>query len=229
MTPEVVPLPLVTFCWNRIGVKGDRSCPELPKVIHCRNCPVFAEAGEHLYDRPPPAGYSDEWANRIAGPGQSVGGRTLPVVVFRVGSEWLALDVGLAVEVAPVRTIRRVPHQTDEVLVGLVNIRGELQLAVSLQRLLGSEGPAGGAAGFSVIVRRALAAGQQGPADVDGLRVLLAQRGHTGLGLGTVGAGLDTGQEAALLDQGFGATGLKQGIHAKKLRRAESKVRARRL
>ncbi len=37
-------LPSVDDCWNRIGVRGDRSCPKLAEHIHCRNCPVHAAA-----------------------------------------------------------------------------------------------------------------------------------------------------------------------------------------
>ena len=29
-------------CWNRIGVRGDGSCPELKQYVHCRNCPVYS-------------------------------------------------------------------------------------------------------------------------------------------------------------------------------------------
>jgi chemotaxis-related protein WspD len=141
MTTETVPLPLVAFCWNRIGVRGDRSCPELPRYTHCRTCPVYAAAGRLLYDRPPPAGYTDEWTDRLARPDPPPPGETVPVVLFRVGGEWLALDVRHAAEVAPARTVRRVPHQTDDLLAGLVNIRGELHLAVSLRRLLGIDDP----------------------------------------------------------------------------------------
>ena len=36
--------PPVPECWRVIGVTGDRSCPELERFIHCRNCPVLAEA-----------------------------------------------------------------------------------------------------------------------------------------------------------------------------------------
>jgi chemotaxis-related protein WspD len=124
-------------CWNAIGVAGDGSCPELAEHTHCRNCPVFAAAGQRLFDRPPPPGYADEWAAALARAEPAAGGRTVPVVLFRVADEWLALDVGLAVEVAPVRVVRRIPHQTDRVLAGLVNIRGELQPAFSLQLLMG--------------------------------------------------------------------------------------------
>jgi chemotaxis-related protein WspD len=140
MSADSVVLPLVAFCWNRIGVGGDGSCPELATHIHCRNCPTFAAGGRRLYDREPPAGYTDEWTDRIAHPDEPEAGRTLPIVLFRVGEEWLALDVRFAVEVAPVRVVRRVPHQTDRVLAGLVNIRGELVPAIDLRELLGADG-----------------------------------------------------------------------------------------
>ena len=29
-------------CWNKIGVRGDGSCPELARHVHCRNCPVYS-------------------------------------------------------------------------------------------------------------------------------------------------------------------------------------------
>lgn len=143
MNKSMVPLPLrvsdtaVDDCWNRIGVQGDNTCPELTKYTHCRNCPVFAAAGQALYDREPPEGYTSEWTQAIAQAEVQVTGRTIPVVTFQVADEWLALDVAYTVEVAPVRTIRRVPHQGDALLMGVVNIRGELQLAVSLRYLLG--------------------------------------------------------------------------------------------
>jgi chemotaxis-related protein WspD len=140
MSQETVVVPLVAYCWNRIGVNGDGSCPELATYTHCRNCPTFAAGGKQLYDREPPAGYTDEWTERIARPDEPEAGRTLPVVLFRVGEEWLALDVRYAVEVAPVRVVRRVPHQTDRVLAGLVNIRGELVPAINPRELFGSDG-----------------------------------------------------------------------------------------
>src|SRR5262249_47283427 len=52
-----------------------------------------------------------------------------------------------AVEVAPARTARRIPHRSDRLLAGLVNIRGELHLCASLYELLGVEPPAPDPAG----------------------------------------------------------------------------------
>jgi len=133
---NAIKLPVFTNCWNQIGVAGDSSCPELKKHIHCRNCPVYSQAGQILYDRQPPEGYMAEWTARIAAADPPPASNTIAVILFRVGSEWLALDVSHTVEVSPMRPICRVPHQTDRTITGLVNIRGELQLAISLRELL---------------------------------------------------------------------------------------------
>ncbi len=138
----VTELPVVDDCWNRIGVRGDRSCPELDKVGHCHNCPVFAAAGQQLLERHPPDEYVEEWTRRLARGEGDGADEALPVLVFRIGEEWLGLDAHRAVEVAPARPARRIPHRSDRLLAGLVNIRGELQLCASLHELLGVERPA---------------------------------------------------------------------------------------
>lgn len=117
-------------CWNRIGVRGDRSCPELPRVGHCHNCPVFAAAGRQLLDAPPPEGYLDDWTERLAA------SQTQSVLAFRLAEEWLALPVPVLVEVTAPRPVRRIPHRGG-LLAGLVNIRGELHLCARLDQLLG--------------------------------------------------------------------------------------------
>ena len=142
MTTEI-DLPVLDDCWNRIGVKGDGSCPELAKVVHCRNCPVFAAAGQHLFQRAAPVECVEEWTEALARAEPAPASDTVAVLVFRLGAEWLALDVGSLVEVAEARVVRRVPQRTNRVLLGLVNIRGELQLCVALKELLGIEDAAG--------------------------------------------------------------------------------------
>ena len=132
-------LPVVDDCWNRIGVKGDNSCPELAKVVHCHNCPVFAAAGQRLFERPPPAEFIDEWTRQLARGEPAAPPDTAAVLVFRIGEEWLGLDVQNLVEIAEPRPVHRIPHRTGRRLLGLVNIRGELQLCVSLRDLLGIE------------------------------------------------------------------------------------------
>ena len=54
MTELHAALADVDDCWNRIGIRGDQSCPKLPEYVHCRNCPVYASAARRLLDRLPP-------------------------------------------------------------------------------------------------------------------------------------------------------------------------------
>jgi chemotaxis-related protein WspD len=63
----------------------------------------------------------------------------ISVLVFRLGIAWLALPTHVCKEVAERRAIHTLPHRRGGILLGLVNIRGELQLCISLGRLLGLE------------------------------------------------------------------------------------------
>ena len=51
----------------------------------------------------------------------------------------LALSARLCVEIVSMRPIRRVPHRSDRMLLGLASVRGELLLCFSLANLLGLE------------------------------------------------------------------------------------------
>lgn len=127
-------------CWRRIGVAGDRSCPELEAYIHCRNCPVLAAAARTFFDRGAPAGYLDDWRTILEEPAAAPATDTTSVLVFRLGGEWLALPTAVLVEVTPLRTLHRLPHRSGGVLAGIVNIRGQLQLCASLPDLIGIAG-----------------------------------------------------------------------------------------
>src|SRR5581483_950684 len=95
-----------------------------------------------LFDRPPPPECLDEWTARLARRDEPGAGDVLPLIVFRVGPEWLAFDVNTMVEVAEPRPYHRIPHRHGRALRGLVNVRGELQLCVALRDLLGIESAA---------------------------------------------------------------------------------------
>jgi chemotaxis-related protein WspD len=129
-------LPSTTDCWNQIGVRGDHTCPELLRVVHCHNCPVFAAAGRRFLDAPSPPGYLEEWTQRLAALPEERCHDSISVLIFRLGEEWLALPVQVLVEVTSLRPVHRIPHRGG-VLAGLVNIRGELHLCVRLDLLLG--------------------------------------------------------------------------------------------
>jgi chemotaxis-related protein WspD len=57
-------------------------------------------------------------------------------LAFRVGREWLAVPAALAVEVAPLAPMHRLPHRSHGALLGIVNVGGRLLPAVSLARLM---------------------------------------------------------------------------------------------
>ncbi len=161
---ELVEQPMPE-CWRIVGVSGDRSCPELERFIHCRNCPVLAEAARGFFDRGPPPGYLDAWRTILEEPEAAADADATSLLVFRVDREWLALPAATLVEVTPVRTIHSLPHRQGTPLTGLVNIRGQLQLCLSLHAILGlrggpvaaaapEDGPAEAVARLLVVERR---------------------------------------------------------------------------
>jgi len=144
-------------CWHRIGVTGDRSCPELERYVHCRNCPVFTSAARDFFDRPAPSGYLAEWSSWLAEvDAESRGARGeageedddegtvarregTSVLIIRLGEESLAFRTRAVGEVTTPRPVHRVPHRSGRLLAGLVHLQGRAQLCVSLHGLLGIE------------------------------------------------------------------------------------------
>lgn len=137
-------------CWPRIGIWGDRSCPELARHVHCRNCPVLGLAADGMRQRDIPAGYLDDQTRAAAQPLA----RREPqqtAFVFQLGGDWLALDTACVTEIAPSLPIHRVAHRAG-LLAGVVNVRGQLLLAVRLAELL--EATPAPAAASALAVRR---------------------------------------------------------------------------
>jgi chemotaxis-related protein WspD len=130
-------------CWNRIGVRGDRSCPELPSHIHCRNCPAFSAAARTLLDVPAPVGSQQSATEHFARPAQVQAGHTVgadaqSVIVFRLCAEWYAIRAAVCLEIADVRPIHSLPHRRDAAVLGVVNVRGGLLVCISLAVILGA-------------------------------------------------------------------------------------------
>lgn len=124
---------LPASCWRVIGVQGgDQSCERLIEVLHCRNCPIYANAARQLLDRESPV---DESTERPVD--QLSASNTHTALVFRLGQQWLGLPPSLVAEVAGNPPVRRIAHRTDGRIEGVVNVRGELRLCVSLVELLG--------------------------------------------------------------------------------------------
>jgi chemotaxis-related protein WspD len=129
--------PEIDACWNTIGVHGNASCPELQKFIRCRNCPVYANATVRLLDLPLPPEYRRERTEHFAQVRHPLPSRKTSAVLFRIQAEWFALPTKAFQEIAERRPIHSLPHRRQGIVLGLVNIRGELLICVSLERLLG--------------------------------------------------------------------------------------------
>jgi chemotaxis-related protein WspD len=140
-TPDTSPpengSPEIDACWSRIGVQGNQSCPELPKHIHCRNCPTYTAAAHVLLDRPITAEYRNIWASHFAAPAKAVETEHRTCLLFRVQAEWLALPSAAVQEVTESRPVRSLPHRRNDAVLGLINLRGQLVVSVSLVRVLG--------------------------------------------------------------------------------------------
>lgn len=129
---------LAIHCWQEIGIYGDRSCDQLEKHLHCRDCPIYQDAGWKLLDHQAPSGYLSEWTKRLEqlqDPGLTCG---RPMILFRVGQEWLVLSVQPISEITNVRPIHVIPHRSNPFLLGIANIRGELPLCIAMYKLLQS-------------------------------------------------------------------------------------------
>lgn len=138
ISPAEFAAPGVTIddCWKRIGVHGDKSCPELTHHVHCRDCPTFSLAAAALLDRD----LIDDGAalptRQPAAAPVDGEAETECVAIFRVGPEWFALPTAVLDEIVGTRGIHSLPHRRNPALLGLVNVRGELVVCVSIAPLL---------------------------------------------------------------------------------------------
>jgi len=123
-------------CWSQVGIWGNRSCPELQQHVHCRNCPAYAEAAALMLDGPVPEGYVEAWTDYFAQAHHELPRDTHSLLVFRIKSEWFGLSVSVLVEVMERRPLHSLPQARSPLIKGIVNVRGQLLLCVSLARLL---------------------------------------------------------------------------------------------
>jgi chemotaxis-related protein WspD len=142
-----IPVSPVDDCWNRIGIHGDQSCERLARHIHCRNCEVYARGAADLLDR---IARTTQHEGEISD-GIDVGGLDIasiqrgdqtsqgvsePLLVMRIGTEWLGLPARYVAQIAETGPVHSLPRLRSKAVLGLVNIRGQLTVCVSLARLL---------------------------------------------------------------------------------------------
>lgn len=129
----------VSDCWNQIGVSGNQTCRELSRHIHCQNCPVYSAAAVQLLDRPLSAEDRRAWTEHYAHEKPLGAPAKTSALLFRLDGEWLALPTTAFQEITERRVVHSLPHRRLAIVLGLVNVRGELLICASLARLLGLE------------------------------------------------------------------------------------------
>ena len=96
-----------------------------------------SDALQRLLKRDAPAGYLEETAAEIAAQKTALQGNTRGIVLFELAGECLALSLDLVQEVAHDCGFHRLPCKSQNAVAGLVNVRGELLVCISLEQLLG--------------------------------------------------------------------------------------------
>jgi chemotaxis-related protein WspD len=124
-------------CWNVIGVSGNRSCSELSEHTHCRNCPTYAAAASTRLDRPIADNAIEVATAYYAAPREVEDAASASCFVFRLGAEWLAIPMALLDEVVTTRATHSLPHRRGPVKIGVISVRGDIVVHVSLAGLLG--------------------------------------------------------------------------------------------
>ena len=82
------------------------------------------------------ADYLALWTGRYAQATTAEAQKQNSVVVFRLGAEWFAFPTRYCQSIENRTAIHSVPRFTNQAFLGVVNIRGSLQLCFSLQGLL---------------------------------------------------------------------------------------------
>jgi chemotaxis-related protein WspD len=111
-------------------------------------------AERSLLDREIPVDYLNEWAQALAKQTHALSTslqqdslkigsakETLSIMIFRLGNESFALPVSVLQEITRPCPVHTLPHRSNDLFLGLVNIRGEVLLCVSLANLLSVEMP----------------------------------------------------------------------------------------
>jgi len=125
-------------CWNQIGVWSgkDQRCERLEQAGHCRNCPIYGNTGRNLLNRPLTPEYRKELVAIYEKSKSTIPKDSISAMVFNAGGEWLALPSSLIHEIVDMGPIHSIPHKSSRIFRGIVNIRGKLELCVSLGGVL---------------------------------------------------------------------------------------------
>ncbi|MGB5959497.1 MAG: chemotaxis protein CheW [Coleofasciculaceae cyanobacterium] len=153
---------MINSCWNQIGVWGDNSCPKLTTYIHCHNCPIYSTAGRQLLDREVPIDYLNDQTKLLAQTKDQQRLDTISLGIFRLEKEWFALPIQLFKEVTEPSIIHTLPHRSNKTFLGLISIKGEINICISLHEFLGIEKSTSISNFSSIVYKRMLVIEKEG-------------------------------------------------------------------
>jgi chemotaxis-related protein WspD len=87
----------------------------------------------------PAKNYIQEWSARLAREKEARQKNTFSAVLVRLGNSRLALPSLMVREIVEVRQVHKIPHRSNDFLLGIVNIRGRLHLCVDFRTMFGLE------------------------------------------------------------------------------------------
>lgn len=105
---------------------------------------ALRSASAKLLGQPMALDYLLAQTERVAQAEQTVPSSVCSALIFRLGAEWLALPADLFQQVLSPLSAHSLPHRSNATLLGVINVKGQLLLKVSLLSVLGLEEQNGG-------------------------------------------------------------------------------------
>jgi chemotaxis-related protein WspD len=95
-------------------------------------------AADVLLSRAPPKDYISEWTHLLKQQKpEEKDEQSTSVMIFRLNAEWFAMPTKIFRLVTEIRPIHHLPHRITPTVQGIVNIRGQARLCVSLKYIFG--------------------------------------------------------------------------------------------
>ena len=95
-------------------------------------------AADLLLSRAPPKDYITEWTQLLRQSKlEEKDEQSTSVMIFRLNSDWFAMPTKIFRFVTEIKTIHHLPHRITPTVQGIVNVRGQARLCVSLKYIFG--------------------------------------------------------------------------------------------
>ena len=128
---------IARHCWSSEGLWGNYTCPELDKHVSCLNCPTYIGASQRLYGRKVPDEYLLSGKIAFEKKEAATPSGSVCMLVFSCAGMYFAFAASAVSEISRHKMLHRIPHRLDSAIEGIVNINGELIVAIAILRVLG--------------------------------------------------------------------------------------------